>query len=226
MTLDLPSLEGRFREAVRAAGGAPATDSVFGDLVARYAEPHRYYHTLEHVDACLTWLDWFRGVADRAHETELALWFHDVVYDPRAHDNERQSAELSRRALSGLGIGTEALARIASHIEATQRHVATTRDARLVADVDLAILGARQPDFDRFETHIQAEYAHVPPALFRAGRRRILEGFLARERIYQTPEIRELLERSARSNLERRIAELAAGGEDGCEPAGTQGTAR
>lgn len=217
MMLDEEAARQRFERAMGGARGTGDTNAAFHDLAARYGEPHRHYHTLTHVLACLRWLDRFLRLAEHPAEVELALWFHDAVYDPRAQDNELRSAELAAENLTRLGAPAESVARVVQHIQATERHAAALRDSMLVVDVDLAILAAAPSDFERFEAQIQAEYAHVPPALFRAGRCRVLQGFLARPSIYEVPEIRELLELPARQNLERRTLELVAGEEDGCQ---------
>ena len=206
---DVQNLRARFARAVVAAGAARASDAVFAQLVTRYGEHHRHYHTLTHVNACLMWLDRFPSVAEHPQEVELALWFHDAVYDPRSSDNERLSAQLARDALNSLGVVQASIDRITRYIEATESHTAMTGDATLVIDLDLAILGSSSPDFNRFEMQIRKEYAHVPDPLYRAGRCRVLQGFLARSLIYQEPRIGEVLEAPARRNLERRVRELS-----------------
>ena len=211
--LDFLDLRPRFERPLLAVGAqAPAAD-VYARLVARYSESHRSYHTLAHVDACLAWLDWYHGVAERPAEVELALWFHDAIYDPLASDNERRSAELARDELTALAVPRASRERIAAYVEVTERHFATG-DGALVVDLDLTILAARPPDFARFEQQIRREYAHVPDPLFRAGRRQVLERFLLRPQIYQLQQLRDALERRARDNLERRIVELTAADSD------------
>lgn len=202
-------LRARFTAAVRGAGGPGAADPVFDELVLRYGEPHRHYHTLRHVDACLGWLDWFAASAEHGAEVELSLWFHDAVYDPRAADNERKSAGIASERLRALGCDAESVARIVHHVEATERHDAYHGDAALVMDLDLSILGASPNEFQRFEEAIAREYDYVAEAAFRDGRRRVLEGFLARPEIFRIPEIRAELEHKARKNLEKRIRELS-----------------
>jgi len=209
--LDIPAeLQIRFDRAAIAAGATRASDVTFEMLVARYAEPHRHYHTLTHIEACLAWLDWFHASAEYAEEVELALWFHDAVYDPRAGggQNERQSASLACEALRELGVPAAKLERIARHILETEHHTARNGDAALVVDIDLTILGARPSEFDRFEDQIRKEYAHGSEDLFRVGRRSVLEGFLARRTIFNALPIRDELEATARANLRRRIDEL------------------
>jgi predicted metal-dependent HD superfamily phosphohydrolase len=70
--------------------GATAPEGLLTDLVARYSEPHRFYHTLQHLRECFSMLEPASHLASRIGEVQLALWFHDAVYDTRAQDNEEQ----------------------------------------------------------------------------------------------------------------------------------------
>jgi predicted metal-dependent HD superfamily phosphohydrolase len=203
-----PKLQARFERAARAAGAIRPCETVFRDLVARYAEPHRHYHTLAHIDACLTWLDWFSGSAEHPEEVELALWFHDAIYVLGADQNERKSAELARAQLGTVGISDSSINRLAAYIEATASHVGPCGDSALVVDLDLTILGAPPREFEIFEAQIRREYAHVAEPVYRQARCHVLQGFLSRSQIYKVPPIRAELEVSARANLERRISEL------------------
>ena len=198
----------RLDAALRAVGADGDFAALYDELVARYGEPHRAYHDLTHVRACLDCLDRFIALTARPAEAELALWFHDVVYDPRAKDNEARSGELARQRLIALGVEPAVVDRIARHVEATASHEAENADAALVVDVDLSILGADEATYDRFEAAIRVEYAFVPEADFRAGRRAVLERFAARKPIFQTPALRTAFEARARANLARAIEAL------------------
>jgi predicted metal-dependent HD superfamily phosphohydrolase len=184
-----PALRSCFDEALRGAGAARPGDAVFDDLVTRDGEPHRHYHTIERVSSCLEWLGDFAGLASHPAEGALALWFHDAIYDPRADDNERRSAELARLRLGELGVPAAVIDRIEAHILATRRHDAESGDSALVVDIDLAILGSSPAEFDVFEQRIRREYAHIPDALFSVGRRTILQRFLDRPAIYRTDRV-------------------------------------
>ena len=178
---------------------------VYDELVALYSEPHRHYHDLTHLDACLIAFDEHRELAARPGEVLAALLFHDAIYDPTRSDNESRSAELARTVLEGAS--TESLDRIAHAIEATRTHdAAGDPDVALVLDVDLSILGAEPETYDAFERAIRREYAHVPDALFASGRRAVLEGFARRDRIYVTRDFHDALDARARANLARAIA--------------------
>ena len=183
-------------------------DATMQELRARYAEPHRAYHTWHHIEDML---GRFAAIADglRDRETfELAILFHDAVYDPKASDNEEQSAILMRERLAGR-MAPAALDAIEALIMATKTHQPGVHpDAPYLIDIDLAILGAEPADFDAYDAAIRKEYAHVPHDAYRAGRTRVLQSFLDRERIFLTAAFAPL-EARARGNLERAIARLS-----------------
>lgn len=182
----------------------------FDDIAARYEETHRAYHDLGHIACCLTWLAWFEDQAQSLPECTLALVLHDVIYDPKAGDNEAQSARMAERVLAGAGVNEGVIERVVSAIEATASHDAIEGDAALVVDIDLSILAAPRRTFDAFGEDIRHEYAHVPEALFVAGRAGVLERFLKRRCIYRVSAVRDELETRARANLKRALSELRA----------------
>lgn len=201
----------RWRDLWRRVGAATDPAPIFAALAERYGEPHRAYHTLAHVARCLWELDHARLLAERADEVELALWFHDAIYDPHASDNEARSAAWAARWLDAGGVAAESVARVAALIQATDHRASPPPgDASLVVDVDLTILGAPEEEFDAYERQIRREYAFLPEPAFRAGRRGVLERFLARPRLYATPLFHARYEQAARANLARSLARLGA----------------
>ena len=136
----------------------------------------------------------------------LALWFHDAVYEPKRSDNEARSAERGAAVLAAAGAAGELIERFRELVMAT-RHEARpgSADARLLVDIDLAILGAGPERFAEYEAQVRKEYAHVPEFLFRIARSRILEQFLARPAIYSTPRFKDRFEAQARANLLRSL---------------------
>lgn len=192
--------------------GANTIDrGLLNQLVAAYSEQHRHYHTLQHLRECLAYWDAAAPLARRPAEVELALWFHDAVYDPRRTDNEERSAEWAARALRAAGCDEPAAQRVHALVLATRSHEAAgdDPDTAVLLDVDLAILGAAPARFAEYERQIRAEYAHVTDHDFREGRSRILAGFLARPRIYATAAFHDALEQRARINLQAALETLA-----------------
>ena len=182
--------------------------SVEADLRARYGEPHRAYHDATHIAEVLAWFDALTW--QRPAEVYAAIWFHDAVYVPGAKDNEARSAELARAA--GLPVDVD---RVAELILLTARHgaleAADVRDPDTAhfLDADMAILGAEPAAFDRYDAAIRKEYAMVPDAAFRAGRRAFLASVLAKDRVFFSAYFHERLDAAARANLRRACDALA-----------------
>jgi predicted metal-dependent HD superfamily phosphohydrolase len=196
------AFEAHWRAAWSAMGIDTPPNALRDALLVRYAEPHRRYHTLQHLGECLDAFERERARAQRPGEVALALWFHDAIYDLQAHDNEAQSADWARDALRAEGIDAAAAQRVHGLIMATKHDAQPDDpDARLLVDIDLAILGAPPARFAEYEQQIRAEYAHVPPNVFEPRRRLILARFLARDPLYQTPGMRARCEAQARINL-------------------------
>jgi len=190
--------------------GLPQNDlALVHTLLARYAESHRKYHTQQHLEACLKHFETVRHTATHPAEIEVALWFHDAVYEVRGLGNEAQSADWARDVLQMAGASDEVSARVRALVMATCHNAQPqTSDQEILLDVDLAILGSPTPIFDAYEAQVRAEYVSVPETDFRKGRRKILGGFLARNPIFHTPHFSALCEVQARINLIRSIRHL------------------
>ena len=199
----------RWQAAWQALGTAGRED-LHAELLARYAEPHRAYHTQQHLRECLALFDEVRGLAAHPAEIEIALWFHDAIYDVRRHDNEVRSADWARDALLDAGVTHDVAGRVEALVLATRHSVAPqTADEQLLVDIDLAILGAAPARFAEYEAQIGVEYGHVPQPLFNQKRGEILAGFLARPVLYGTDAMRARFETAARRNLQHALAALA-----------------
>lgn len=199
----------RWREPWEALG-LPARMELHADLRKRYSEPHRAYHTLHHVAECLQLLEQTQALARNGALLELAIWFHDAVYDPRKSDNEQRSADWAQGELRRAG-GSVALQEELVALILVTRHdgVPQTEDEQLLSDIDLAILGSGALRFDEYEQQVRQEYRHVPTKQFKQGRRRVLTGFLERDRLYGTEWFRTRREQQARDNLQRSLTRLA-----------------
>jgi predicted metal-dependent HD superfamily phosphohydrolase len=186
---------------------------VLEEMARAYREPHRHYHTLDHIAALLELLDRHGVGAVDPDALRLAILFHDVVYDPTRHDNEQASAALAAEWLTRLGFPHALGAKVARCIMATRHdqppEASGDADLALLLDLDLSILASAPADYRAYADAVRLEYAFVPGHLYRAGRQRVLEGFLARERIYLTDRLRVSWEQRARINLAAEIAELA-----------------
>lgn len=196
----------------RLAGSAAAARLVGRELLTRYAEPHRHYHTTAHLLAVLEMVDLLADHAAAADAVRLAAWFHDAVYDPHSGDNEQRSAELAEQRLGGLGIAPSVVAEVARLVRLTASHTPESEDRNgaVLCDADLAVLGSPTDQYAAYAAAVRAEYAQLPEALFRAGRAAVLERLLALPVLFHTPPARQRLERQARQNLATELAGLRA----------------
>ena len=198
-------------------GESPALGRLRDDVLSRYAEPHRHYHTAQHLAECFEKVRDIIALAEHPAEVHVGLWFHDAIYDTRRHDNEERSAAWACSAARELGAASDSAQRIYDLIMFTC-HAAEPIgiDAQVLVDVDLSILGAPRARFDEYEAQVRREYEWVPEATFRSTRARILKEFLDRPHLYCTAHFRERYEEQARRNLRHSLESLeglgAAGG--------------
>jgi predicted metal-dependent HD superfamily phosphohydrolase len=195
---------------VAEAPGHDVARAVFDDLFARYTGADRRYHDIRHIDDCLQLVDSVRNLASQPDAIELAIWFHDAIYDSHRSDNEESSASLANSALTRLAVPLATRQSVCDLILATKHNAPPTDpDAALLVDIDLSILGQPEPKFDAYEAGVRFEYAWVADSAFRAGRSTVLQSFLDRPRIYTTDYFGAALETAARQNLNRSLANLS-----------------
>ena len=192
--------------SLRASGDS---ENWYHQLARLYSEPQRHYHTLQHIGHCLLEFDEAAHLTGNPKAVEVALWFHDAIYEPRAHNNEERSAELAGRFLAETEAGPEFCNVVTQHILATRHHTGEPgSDSLIVVDIDLAILGQARAVFDDYERRIRLEYSWVAEHLFAEKRAEILRRFLTREKIYSSELFSTKYEAAARENLARSISRL------------------
>ncbi|WP_052422907.1 HD domain-containing protein [Nonomuraea candida] len=197
------------------AGDSPAARALGAELVARWSEPHRHYHTRTHLAAVLAAVDRLTdgpggAGADRA-AVRLAAWFHDAVYDGRPGWDEERSAQLAQSRLPACGVPAGRVAEVARLVRLTAAHDTLRpgdRNGEVLCDADLSILGS--PAYGDYARAIRREYSHVPDAAFAAGRSEVLRRLLATPALYRTPRARHLWEERARANMTGELARLRA----------------
>ncbi|MFI8997061.1 hypothetical protein [Streptomyces sp. NPDC053542] len=187
---------------------APYADN----LLARWAEPQRRYHTTEHLAAVLDRIDELVGHAADPDVVRLAAWFHDAVYRPDRSENEERSAALAERALPELGIDAERTAEVARLVRLTVTHDPAEGDSNgeVLCDADLAVLAGAPEQYAAYAAAVREEFAFVPDEAFRAGRADVLRQLLALPRLFRTPEGHDRWERLARRNLTTELDLLTA----------------
>jgi predicted metal-dependent HD superfamily phosphohydrolase len=182
----------------------------YAKILNSYSEPHRFYHTPRHLLDCLKEFEGVENLAASPIAVALALWFHDVVYDPKADDNEAKSADYAKKVLLPFGAAAKFIDYVGKCILATtHRTPISNLDEALTADIDLSIFGRPEDAFNDYEQRIRREYLWVPEDEYRELRKQILQSFGDRPKIYHTDHFRQKYEVMARKNLERTIVDLS-----------------
>lgn len=186
--------------------------TLWQDITDRYNETQRAYHTLEHLAQLFAQFEQVQQYLHEPHIIALALYYHDVIYEPRRADNELQSAEYMIKKLSPY-LDVEQYRRIDDLIMLTADHELdadkdSDLDAAFLLDMDLSILGSVWSDYKRYAQAVRQEYSHVPITNYRTGRTKVLAGLLAPPRLYLTDYYFERLEAQARDNIKREISLL------------------
>ena len=199
-----------WRAALPASAPPGAVSRALDDLLARWNEPHRHYHTAEHLANVLAVLEQH---ADRASDPDaviLAAWYHDAIYDPQRVDNEEASALLAESTLPTLDVLDAQVAEVARLVRLTATHdpIPGDRNGGLLTDADLAILAADSATYLAYTQAVRAEYSFVPDAAFAAGRAEVLHHLLALPRLFHTPVLRDRWEEVARANITVELTTL------------------
>jgi predicted metal-dependent HD superfamily phosphohydrolase len=190
----------------------PDCPDVRDELVAAYADPSRGYHDTRHLSEVLDRLDELatHGAAYDATPVQLAAWFHDAVYDGE-RDAEERSAAWAEDALAPVA-PAPVVAEVVRLVRLTETHSPEDADGNgcALSDADLGILAAPRERYDQYVAAVRREYAHLPDAVFSAGRADVLRSLAEKPQLFHTAYARERWEAAARANLERELGTLGS----------------
>ncbi|XP_071799765.1 uncharacterized protein [Asterias amurensis] len=207
-------------ERVTQSGPTPSlAESWWFRLCEHYAEDGRHYHTLDHIAAMFRLFSTYKSKLTSHETVGWAIIFHDVIYNPKAGDNEEQSAELFRSFAreSLTDSDTELVQEVDRLIRLTKMHCTeahqvsgmyASSDEHYFLDFDMQVLGLPETEYASYAQKIRAEYIHVPEMQYRTARAQILKEFLKTPNIFATQDFRELYEIQARDNIKREIQQL------------------
>lgn len=187
---------------------ALAADKVLSDILARHSETHRRYHGLRHLAALLDLLSAHAPHLPPGSAARLAVWWHDLVYDPKSPANEENSADIARQRLEAMGAAPALIEETCRLILMTKNHWdgPSAADGDYFLDADIAILGASPDVYDAYAANVRQEYAFAPDDLYRAGRAKFLNSALARPRLFRTAAFESTYAAQARANMQRELA--------------------
>ena len=195
----------------------------------------RHYHTVVHLEEMLYYMTFVFATASEQEQSgketgciksnlSLAIFFHDVVYDPKSNKNEEDSANLFEAFAEGTNMSPNQKQDIVSYILATKHHtvddddIGSTKQGAifdnpllLFLDFDMAVLGKDERAYQHYAALIRREYEFVPLGIYCEKRANILETFLQQKQIFYTSVFYDAFESRARLNLRKEIEYLREG---------------
>lgn len=179
--------------------------NVYKRLTYEYLDEDRIYHNLTHIAQLLKTAEEYQARIKAYDTVRLAIWFHDVIYNPLSTQNEERSAIFAEEQLTKLGVGAEIVEQVVGLILATSNHTEIncdpSSDLAYFLDFDLQILGRPLPVYQQYVQYIRKEYKFVPDIMYKPGRRKVLKRFLEAVPLYKTKEFQTLYEQQAKANL-------------------------
>ena len=197
-------------------GGIIHHTKMYDRLTHYYSHPGRHYHTLEHIHYCLKKFDEVKHLLSDPDAVELAIWFHDAIYEfwTQPNENEQFSASLAIFFIHRLmGLSRTLASRVAYLIENTQyfqlgMSSAKTQDGKFTVDIDLSGFGDTWEVFQKNNKKVASEFEWMPECEYLDKSLRTMKMFRKREPFYLTDYFRERYQLQAYANLDREIQRL------------------
>lgn len=190
-------------------GSKNSPQFVYNDLISRYSESHRKYHTLDHIKSCLDEFKQVKTFSQDPLAIEFAIWFHDAVYNTHRKDNEEKSAKLAIKVIKKLKLPKKYISKVTSLILATKHDTEPIdNDEKLICDIDLSSLGLPDDEYEQNSLKIRQEYNWVAKDQYILGRSKVITSFLNKPSIFYTEYFKNKYEKQARHNLLNELERL------------------
>lgn len=184
-------------------------ETLWQEIKNAYTSENRHYHNLNHLGFMLELAKRYEKQLKNPDAVAFAIFYHDFSYENNRSDNEAQSAEMASDRLFRLSIPENEIAFVQKAILATKTHEPSSdADINFLLDFDLAILGADRETYLAYAKSIRQEYSIYPDDVYKAGRIKVIQHFLAQPAIFKTPLFRTLLEAKAHHNLQAELQNL------------------
>lgn len=184
-------------------------NTLWTEIETNYSGKKRHYHTLAHLDNLLIQLSEIKTQITDWDTVLFSVFYHDVIYNASAKDNEEKSAALAEKRLTSVSFPADKIKNCVAQILATKAHTQSDdNDVNLFTDADLSILGQNRDAYVDYYKQVRKEYSIYPDFLYNPGRKKVLQHFLNMERIFKTDFFFHKFETSARENLAYELQQL------------------
>ena len=189
------------------------TQGIWKIIESKFSEPTiREYHTLAHVKDLINVMEPYKDDINDQNAVYLAIFFHDLIYNPELQNNEEKSAEAFSAATKRY-LSEDLVRKVTRYILATKTHKSpsnnTDKDLDYFLDLDMSILGRDREEYEAYTKKIRREFIHVEEQSFNNLRLGFLRSMLSNEtKIFATIEFQTAMEEKARMNIAWEISEI------------------
>lgn len=165
------------------------------DVIQAYMEPHRYYHTFEHISKMIINAEHYNLILTDAEMLTLrmAILYHDYVYDPTSDTNEADSVDVFMDRIMNGRIDfdksvismKDLQAQVMIMILDTKKHKPTFKLSEYLIDLDLWDLAFKDA-YKNNAKSIRKEYSMYSQEEYVIGRIEWIQSMLNRDTIYYT----------------------------------------
>lgn len=195
--------------ALNYTGDVELADGLWEEIEKAYSGKKRYYHNLAHLKYMADKAISYKDCLNDPQTIMFSIFYHDIVYNTIGQDNEQKSADIAEDRLASLGVPGDKISRCKNQIMATKdHHDSPDNDTNYLVDFDLAILGDNPENYKDYTKKIRSECSIYPNFLYKKGRKKVLQQFLNKDRIFKTDIFCENYEKQARENLKTELQEL------------------
>lgn len=171
------------------------------EIIQKYTESHRYYHNFNHIARMFEVAGLYNLILTK--EQYLAIFFHDVVYNPKRHDNEEQSVKVFNDWCFNRKANNFDVKIVRQIILDTKLELPTIEESKIVIDLDLYDLSTSR--YFPNAVLIEQEFLTcVTSAKFDKGRKEWIKSFLRRNTIYVSNWGKQF-ETKARTNMKNEL---------------------
>jgi predicted metal-dependent HD superfamily phosphohydrolase len=181
-------------------------NELWTEIEKNYSSKKRHYHTLQHLDNLLAQLTEVKGEIQNWEIILFALYYHDIIYKSLKSDNEEKSAELAEKRLNQIFVSNDIIELCKKQILATKSHIESTdSDTNYFTDADLSILGQTWVVYSMYYKNVRKEYLIYPDFVYNPERIKVLNHFLAMDRIFKTNFFYNKFEIQAKENIQKEL---------------------
>ena len=181
----------------------------WNEIAQKYSFSKRFYHNLNHINELISLSISYKSDIYDLEVVQLAIFYHDIIYNAIKKDNELKSAIYCKKQLEKTSFPKEKIEKCYKYILSTKNHESDNeKDLNYLLDFDLSILSSQSVDYDTYLKQIRKEYSVFPDIIYKAGRKKVLKYFLKQKKIYKTDDFFNNFEKIARANLNKELLKL------------------